>query len=139
MLTNANVTIYNAKRVDGETVYLRTQIRGVNVAGIDAITLAGKSTEDDGRYTIRIPRLADTGNKQYVDPATYKCLPDSDLDNYWTLAKGDMIVKGLVDDDIASPGALTRLYGDRALKVMGVVDNRRLSDEVSHLRVDARV
>ena len=50
-----------------------------------------------------------------------------------------MLVKGLIDDDIASPGALTKLYGDRALKVMGVVDNRRLSDMVSHLRVDARV
>ena len=139
MLTNANITVYNAKKIDGETVYLSTQIRGVNVAGIDAITLAGKNVEDDGRYTIRIPKLADTGNKQYVDPATYKCLPASDADNYWTLQKGDMLVKGLIDDDIASPGALTKLYGDRALKVMGVVDNRRLSDMASHLRVDARV
>ena len=66
MLTNANITVYNAKKIDGETVYLSTQIRGVNVAGIDAITLAGKNVEDDGRYTIRIPKLADTGNKQYV-------------------------------------------------------------------------
>lgn len=139
MLTNANITIYNAKKVDGETVYPHTQIRGVNVSGIDAITLAGKNVEDDGRYTVRIPKLADTGNKQYVDPVTYKCLPASDLDNYWTIKKGDMLVKGLVDDDVSSPGELTKLYGDRALKVMGVVDNRRLSDEVSHLRVDAQV
>lgn len=139
MLTNANITIFNVKKIDGTAAYLRTQICGVNVSGIDAITLAGKNVEDDGRYTIRIPKLADTGNKQYVDPATYKCLPASDADNYWTLQKGDMLVKGLVDDDIASPGELTRLYGDRALKVMGVVDNRRLSDEVSHLRVDARI
>lgn len=139
MLTNANITIFNVKKIDGAAAYLRTQICGVNVSGIDAITLAGKNVEDDGRYTVRIPKLADTGNKQYVDPATYKCLPASDADNYWTLQKGDMLVKGLVDDDIASPGELTRLYGDRALKVMSVVDNRRLSDEVSHLRVDARI
>lgn len=57
-----------------------------------------------------------------------------ETDNCYTVQKGDVIVKGIIDDDITSSSQLQSKYD--VLTVLSVTDNRRDSSYTSHIRHD---
>lgn len=137
MRTNGSVTIYNAKKTDGQTIYTLTQINDVSIKGADQVLFANQNTKNDDEYIIRIPQEA-LNDKKFVDKNTYKSLPADEAANYWTVQKGDYIVFGLVEDTIKSPKDLMTKYEDDVLRITVIRDNRDLSGYTAHIKVIAK-
>ena len=137
MLTNADITIYNKKKYNGKTLYLPTQLIGVSVHGANGLSITDKGVKDNDQFYIRIPDDVDSSGVSYIDKNTYKGLSDEDASNYYTVAKGDLIVLNLVDDEITVPSELLKKYDDDVLTVMSVTDNRREGFYTSHIKVVA--
>lgn len=132
MLTNANITVYNKKKINRNDVWLRTHLLGVNYHGEAELTVSDKDLKATDKYIIRIPYDV-TSDKTFVDNRTFKALSLEELDNCYTLQKGDIIVKGLIEDDITSHFQLQDKYD--ALTVLSVTDNRRGTSYTSHIKV----
>ena len=127
MITNADLTIYNKRGVNkktARTIYLKTQIRGVNFYVFDQ----GLKSAD--LYQIRIPLSADTQGKQYIDADLYKKLSDEEAVHYWTINNGDLFGKGLLEDFEKESEFLKQQYTG---KVLSFSDNRRGS--LPHWRI----
>lgn len=132
MLTNANVTIYNRKKINRSDVWVRTNIMGVNLHGEAELIVGDKDLKAADKYIIRIPDSA-VCDKTFVDNRTFKALSVEETDNCYTVQKGDMIVKGIVDDEITSPSQLQDKYD--VLTVLSVTDNRRGTSYTSHIKL----
>ncbi len=126
MLTNADLTIFNKRRVDKTTarpVYFCTQIKGVNFYTDQKVRVNEKGDVVSADiYKIRIPEDADTGGKQYVDADTYKRMPDEEALKYWTIDNDDLFGKGLFDEFEKESEFLKHQYTG---KVQSFSDNRR--------------
>jgi len=135
------ITVYISKKTSGGVVYTPIQLAGVSIAGSDQTLYSSQNASQKDEYTIRIPAGAITAlarvGRQYVDKNTYRALPEEEIDNVWTLQKGDMLVTATVDEPINSPGDLTRRYGGDALKITELRDNRSGS-HLSHFKVVAK-
>lgn len=126
MITNADLTIFNKRRIDkktGRPVYFRTQIKGVNFYTDQKVRVteeAGVISKDV--YKIRIPETADTEEKTYMDADKYKLLTDEEAAYYWTIDNDDLFGKGLLPDFEKEADFLKRQYTG---KVLSFSDNRR--------------
>lgn len=126
MITNADITIFNKRRIDkasGRPVYFRTQIKGVSFYTEQKVRVteeAGVISKD--MYKIRIPETADTGGKQYIDADAYKALADEEAAGYWTIDNDDLFGKGLLPEFEKEADFLKRQYTG---KVLSFSDNRR--------------
>ncbi len=126
MITNADITIFNKRRIDKSTarpVYFRTQIKGVNFYTDQKVRV----TDEGGVvsadiYKIRIPEDADTEGKQYIDAEAYKKMSDVEAKSYWTIDNDDLFGKGLLEDFEKESEFLKRQYTG---KVKSFSDNRR--------------
>jgi len=127
MRGNANITIYNKKTVGRQTYWKRTQIKEVNFFGSDEARLSGHHARHEllsaDEYTIRIPDGAYAEGKSYADRYTFRALDLDEIDNYWSAAAGDLIVKKLIDDEISSPSELALKYD--IMTVMSATENFR--------------
>lgn len=132
MLTNANITIYNRKKINRSEVWVRNNLLGVNFHGEAEVIVGDKDLKAADKYIIRIPDSV-VSDKKFVDNRTYKALAAEELYNYYTIQKGDIIVKGLVKEDITSPSQLSDKHD--VLTVLSVTDNRRGSAYTSHIKV----
>lgn len=132
---DCDITIYNAQydRKVGDRVWRRMQISGVSFYGGQQVTVSdsGLSTADE--YTVRIPLGSMPDG--FVDPAQYAKLPDPA--GHWTAAAGDIVVKGLVDDEITKPADITGKY-DACFTVTGLYDNRRGLPAMRHIRIKGK-
>lgn len=137
MLSNADITIYNCygKGTRSES-WQRTQIKGVEWYGGQAVTVTDSGLQSASTYTVRIPAYREPAGKTFSMPADYKAAADPS--GLWTLQNGDIIVRGLVDDDATGSTAITGKYADRCFTVTGWRDNRRGSAWVQHWRVDGK-
>ena len=135
-LCNDVITVFNA-RVDpdvGGNVWAPTVITGASWYMTDASTV---DTSKGGlvaanKVTIRIPENANTGGKTYADPLTYA--DAESVSGLWTLANGDVIVKGDASATAnPTPAKLKKAYAD-CVTVLGVTDNRR-APNAPHWRV----
>lgn len=148
-LCNDTITVFNA-RVDpeqGGNVWTPTVITGASWFLTDASTVdASKGgLVAANKATIRIPENANTGGKVYTDPLSYAGAQS--VAGLWTLANGDIIVKGSVPLTCETttngvttttaiswtPAALKKAYSD-CVTVLGVTDNRR-APNAPHWRV----
>lgn len=107
MLTNANLTVYN-KYVDSATrseKYQRASIIGVfweNRSAANKLATGGQIAADKARVFVPFQRGAN-----YVKPKAWANLANKA--GKWTLAEGDVIVYGLVSDEITGSFSITDL------------------------------
>lgn len=123
MLTNADITIYNQKINPSTklTEYIRTQIRNVHWYSDQKTSVDQAGVHSADVYKIRIPAES-VEDIQFIDCSEWRRLEDRT--GYWTIQNGDMIVKGLVDDDIKQASDLLKKYPYVA-RVNSISDNRR--------------
>jgi len=137
MLTNAHITIYN-KYIDPITraeKYQRTQINNVNWQGAKAVFVAGTGMVRSDTATIYIPMAR---GLKYVQPITWQALTTKT--GYWTLQNGDVIVRGLVADEIQAGFAMTNLrakYND-VVTVTNIDTSDQGSPNMQHWTVGAK-
>jgi hypothetical protein len=131
MLTNSDITIYNKYRVASVDTYQRTTV--VDVAWEQRH--ARSKQDSDDLATVFIPMLS---ARNYLKPKEWQAL--SNKSGRWTLQVGDVIVKGLVDDELTAIFTLTNLknaYDD--VLVVSSVDTRDYgSPSMQHFQVGAK-
>lgn len=133
MYTNADCTVYNRwldkeKRRDA---WVRTQIQGVFWDSSHAHRHGDKGDISASSVTVCIP--ADVCDKPYKPPKEYA----SDPSGAYTLAPGDLIIRGLIREDIdanTTVAALLQKYDD-AYTILSCEDNRYGSPELQHFCV----
>lgn len=101
MITNADITIFN-KRVgaDRREVLFITRVSGVFWYETKGQSASGISREESDHYVIRIPITATIeSGRTYISEEQYKKLTDKEAEYYWTIQKGDYVVKEILKDD----------------------------------------
>lgn len=136
MLTNTNITIFHALKSNKQTKYIATPLFNVSCRGSNQNVYNDKNVTAEESFVVRIPYPTKT-YREYIDKNTYKSLADCEKEKYFTIAKGDYIVQGLVDDEITAPSELVKKY-DEVLKVVSVTVNILLSAYTAHIKVIAK-
>ncbi len=104
MVTNVDVvTVFNG-RTDKETrrkKYIPTVITGVSYAEAKGATVANNGVwSDNVQYKIRIPmKAAVQDGRMYMPEPVYTGLNDGEAAKYWTVSRGDMVIRGRYDGD----------------------------------------
>lgn len=114
MITNAAITIYH-KSYDPVTrrdIWTYTQYPAVNWYGKRAVNVDSNGLNAANAYTIRIPTTS-----------------------IIEAANGDVVVKGLVQDDITGPTQLKKYI---TFVITAVRDNRRGSPMMHHWRIEGK-
>ena len=129
------ITVFNAG-VDAETgdgVWRGTVLRGVSWHRSDAsaVDAARGGLVSASRCVCRIPEGVDADGRTYVDPLAYARAEDPG--ELWTLAGGDVIVRGEVRGEGWTPALLMKAWPER-MCVLSVTDNRR-APRAPHFRV----
>lgn len=104
MRTNTGCTIYNLYIVSGAECYQRTQLSAVAWQNRKAANVIASGLLAADSATVYIPLALGVS---YLKPLTWQAL--SVKTGYWTLAVGDVIVKGLVTDEITGGFTMTDL------------------------------
>ena len=134
MLTNNKyVTIYNKKNQGRSTLWFKTIIHGVNIHSTVKSTVGDKELKTANEHIIRIPERAYSENKNYIDPLTFKGLSFEEIDNCFTIQNGDLIVEGVIDDDIQSSSELLQKYD--VMVVVSATNNLSASPYSRHIKV----
>lgn len=130
--TNAHMTVYNRTQAGRETRYVRATIE--NVFWIDsagANRIKSGSEKADGT-TIYIPSDA-VWSKPYADPKKF----EKDSENFSTLRPGDILVRGIVDDEITTQKELEMKYSE--VRLVTTVDRKDFgSAHMQHVKVMAK-
>lgn len=121
MITNADVTIYNKfyDRDSGSNKYYRTVLKGVNWQDTTAVQPSENGVITADISKIYIPFQVET-EKQFRKPRNF--LEENSKEGVFTIAPGDIIIKGIVDAEIKSKK-----------------DEERLQNSVDNFRVIASV
>lgn len=99
MITNVDaVTVFNG-RTDKEKrrkIYIPTVIRGVSyVEGKGSKVADNGVWSEDVQYKIRVPLNAVVKDKrEYMRDLNYAKLDNEEAAKYWTIQKGDLVVRG---------------------------------------------
>ena len=99
MITNVDaVTVFNG-RTDKATrrkIYIPTVIRGVSYVEGNGSKVADNGVwSDDVQYKIRVPLIAVVqDNREYMRDLNYAKLDNEEAAKYWTIQKGDLVVRG---------------------------------------------
>lgn len=133
MLTNfADITIFNARKCGRETVYFKHQVSGVNFHGTDQLLVNDKAVSTSDTFVIRIPDVI-LRDFHFVDKTTYKSLPLEELQNCFTVQKGDYVVKGLVDEDYSSSADIVK--NCEAMQITQITENLHGSAYARHIKL----
>lgn len=133
--TNADITIYNHYVTSGAEAYAMSQIAGVaweNRKASNTLAVGGRIKADQA--TIYIPMARDAN---YKDPQDWQDLADKT--GYWTIQPGDLIVRGIIPDEISAsltPSDLKRTYND-VLVISSVDKMDNGSRALQHWKVSA--
>lgn len=134
MLTNNKyITLYNKKMFGRNALWLRTGIACVNIFRTLKTAVGDKSLNSADEIIIRIPAEAYADGKSYIDSRTFKGYSVDELSNYYTLQKGDLIVEGIVTDEIQNSSELMQKYD--VMTVLSITDNLSVSAYSSHIKV----
>jgi hypothetical protein len=136
----ASVTLYNKYIVDRKERYQRVQIPFVQWKEVDAV--ANNSTETD-KAIIVIPfaRVFEM-EEEFTYPKDWQALIDKS--GHWTLQIGDVIVRGLVEDEIINDDTpctspftvsdLMRKYDQSLYEVMVINSIAMMDNSLSLMR-----
>ncbi len=99
MITNVDAVIVFNGRTDKATrrkIYIPTVIRGVSyVEGKGSKVADNGVWSDDVQYKIRVPLIAVVqDNRKYMRDLNYAKLDNEEAAKYWTIQKGDLVVRG---------------------------------------------
>ena len=130
-LCNNTITVFNKRVENHEHVFYPTVINGVSWWGHVSTSVGDKGLYAANSITVRIPMDADFGGKSYVDSKDYAAAVSPD--GIFTLANGDVIIKGVVAVAPLKPAELKAAFTDY-MTVLGVTDNRR-APNAPHFRV----
>lgn len=130
-LCNETVTVINQRynQDEGYTEYKKTIIQGTSWYGSLKSNVDSSGLKAANQYIVRIPTNASFDGKSYVNPIAYCKLTDEEVDGYFTLANGDLIVHGSVTEPEAeiTPKLIHDNYAE-ALTILAVNDNRRTAN-----------
>src|SRR5574341_2471167 len=104
MRTFHNLTIYNRYVTAGVEYYQRAEVRNVKWENRKAANVIRSGLLAADSVAVYIPSLSRVG---YLAPKTWQAL--SNKAGYWTLQEGDVMVKGIVTDEITSVFTVTKL------------------------------
>lgn len=131
-LCNDTVTVLN-KKLDPEKgwyIYNPTVIRGVSWYSRIVSNVDSNGLHAANEFVIRIPLDADFGGKEYITPIDYE--NETIIAGVFTLANGDVIVKGEVDGSLTPAQLKEQNY--EFCTILGVTDNRR-APNAKHFKV----
>lgn len=137
MTTNADITVYNATidRDDGVSSYRATHITGVNWQQELKVTVGDKGLNSANIINIYIPFNSSTDNKTYVKPSEYD--RQTDKDQIFTFKSGDIIVKGVCNDEIKNLNSFRQSHDD-VVTVISVDTLDNGSSSLQHWKVGAK-
>lgn len=132
MFTNADMTIYNKipQQGTGREIYKRTEIYNVFWNESRDITSSenGIKKEDTVRVMIPLESLH-TIKKEYKSPKLW--LSEKNKENYYTFKHKDIIVKGIIKEEITTAKELEQKY-DNVFAITSISDNRYGSENMHH-------
>lgn len=133
MITNVDaVTVFNGRtdKAERKKIYIPTVIRGVSyVEGKGAKVADNGVWSDDVQYKIRVPLIAVVqDHREYIRDLNYAKLDNEEAAKYWTIQKGDLVVRGeyagdsllLCEDEIS---AYTKEQGLDLIRVTEYADD----------------
>lgn len=142
MLNNTAATVYNraVDQENDETKYHRTVLPAVHWEDGFCAADKGKNHAENRSVFVSIDFSACAGmEKQYLPAHQFARLPSSEQGKYWTLAVGDMLLKGSVADDIPDKGIRQFLANHTEVATITAVDTLDMgSDFMKHWEVTAR-
>ena len=129
MITNVDaVTVFNG-RTDKQTrrkAYIPTVIRGVSyVEGKGSKVADNGVWSDDVQYKIRVPLIAVIqDNREYMRDLNYAKLDNEEAAKYWTIQKGDLVVRGkhAGDSSLLYEDELTAYAKEQGLDLIHVTE-----------------
>jgi hypothetical protein len=136
MRTNADITIYNKYYVGRDEAFQRIQLKGVyweDRRAVNQLASGGNIAAD--KVLVMIPFI---GHDGYLDPVEWLALEDKSEN--WTLNSNDIIVRGLVEDEIEpgfTPSDLERKY-QNVLRITSVDSFNAGSPRMQHWEVGAK-
>lgn len=130
-LCNDTITVFNKRVENHEHIFYPTVIEGVSWWGHVDVNAGEKGLVAANSITVRIPNDAKFGGKTYVDSKEYENA--TDVDGIFTLANGDVIIKGVVVLSPLRPAELKAMFNNY-MTVLGVTDNRR-APNAPHIKV----
>lgn len=138
MITNADLTIYNKvyDRDTGINRYYRTVLKGVNWQDTTAVQPTDKGILSADVAEIYIPFAVET-EKQFRKSKNFS--QEAERAGLFTIEAGDLVVRGIVEDDLTSAKDEERLKNAHDdVRVIAVVEtNDNGSPEMQHWKVTA--
>lgn len=139
MITNTDVTVYNRvyDREKGANAYYRTVLKGVNWQDNTKIQPGDPGVVRADVAEIYIPFLVDT-EKNYLSPVNFAAAEDKA--GFFTLTPDDILVKGVVTDEIEKTKDVERLKSkyDHVRVAAMVETNDNGSPGMQHWKVSAQ-
>ena len=140
----ANMTLFNSiyNPETERTEYIRTYLYDIDWQGEQAVTVGDKGLLSDDKITCFIPFTVNTKDKKYISPGEFKKLDIEVAKKFYTLKKGDFIVKDIVDFELSSYERgkqfkdLERLY--TVGTIVSVITNDFGSEYLQHWEVGAK-
>ena len=131
MLTNnKTITVFCSKTIGRGKTWLRFVLRGVNLHESDQLLVGDKELKASDEINVRIPASLLTN---YVDPYRWKGLSAEEALNFFTLKKGDYVVRGEVDDEVSGSSEIISRYD--AFEIIKVTDNLSASSYSRHIKL----
>lgn len=105
-----DITIYNKVIEDRKEKWAYTQLKGVffDEAKAQNVRTSGITSADALNLVIPFDVEVIGENKEYKEPKMFQ----ENIQNAWTIQKGDLVVKGLVDMEIISQKDLENNFDD---------------------------
>lgn len=140
----ANMTLFNSiyNPETERTEYIRTYLYDIDWQGEQAVTVGDKGLLSADKITCFIPFTVNTKDKKYISPGEFKKLDIEVAKKFYTLKKGDFIVKDVVDFELSSYERgkqfkdLERLY--TVGTIVSVITNDFGSEYLQHWEVGAK-
>lgn len=107
-----SITIFNKKynSLERDSDYFRTFLLNVNVEKKKAVNVIKSGLENASSGTIIIPiEYLESEKKEYISPKKYQNLSSEEVNKYFTLQEGDIVVIGKIDYTIDKKNTITLL------------------------------
>lgn len=104
MYTNSDITVYNKAVVNRETIYIRATIKGVFWSDSEGSNRLKMGVESSDKTRVFIPFSAEFSKPFEVDGKKFL----KDTNACMTLSVGDLVVQGIIDDEIKTQKELEK-------------------------------
>lgn len=132
MLTfDTDITIYTLRKKGRDDLWTRTVLHRASWHGKQAARPGESGLVTASQYTVRV--LAEN-MEGYVTPDEWAAM-SSDTVGSWTVQPGDVVVRGVVRDEITGIAQITNKY-KACFTVTDAFDNRRVG--LKHLKIEGK-